>query len=69
MPNKWVVLINGGISLIDQELNKRRHLNKRQRAAKAKAFIYGYKTSCYNCMAKYASYFIYRDIPPEVDVN
>ena len=34
-----------------------------------KAFVYRYKTSCYNCMAKYASYFIYRDIPPEVDVN
>ena len=30
------------------------------------AFVYGYKTSCYKCMAKYASYFIYRGIPPSV---
>ena len=51
------VLINGGGQL------------KIKLYKNTKAFVYGYKAFCYNCMTNYASYFIYRGIPPEVGVN
>ena len=75
VPNKRGVLINGGGHCLIKNLItggvliNGRGLLKIKIYKNTKNFVYGYKTSCYNCMAKYASYFIYRDIPPEVDVN
>ena len=64
--------MNGGRSLLNQEFNKRMGLNNGGRLLKirmykyTKALVYGYKTSCCDCMTKYTLYFKYKGIPLEL---
>ena len=47
-------------------LNNRGGLLKIKIYKNTKAFVYGYKTSCCNCMAKYKLYFKQKGIPLEL---
>ena len=61
--------------MLNQGFNKGMGLNKGGKLLKikiyenTKAFVYGYKTSCCDCMTKYTLYFKYKGIPVKLGDN